>query len=433
MKRLSTKRQDELKEQFSDWDKQLDAHWGTWRREAKECFDIRAGRAWTEAEKKALEGANRVPINFNRVLPLLKAVVGAEISGRLRVDFKPRTQGDTKINQILTSGAEWARDEGDAEGEETEGFMDALTCGLGCIEMRVDFEEEIDGKICHDQVDPLEMDIDPSACKKGAIDAAFIRRKRPMSKKKAKERFGDQYFSSHDDENMTFGIDDPQNAYEDDETKRMHKRDMVYVKEYQWYDLETVYMIANPATGEKTEVNEKELKELEALAEATGRYFPKAKVRKRKYWRAFVSGERIMDVQPLETEEFTYKFITGDYDRNDGVWFGLVRAMKDPQKWSNRFFSNILHIVSTNAKGGILAEPEAIGNIREFEESYAKADAVTVVAEGALTGGRVQPKVPAPFPSALRELMGVSVDALPQVTGINPELLGTFERNQPGI
>ncbi|MEM9584795.1 MAG: portal protein [Pseudomonadota bacterium] len=431
---MTPAKSDELKKQFTDWDKQLDAHWSSWRKEAEECFDIRAGRAWTSSEKTALEEANRVPVNFNRVLPLLKAVVGAEITGRLRVDYKPRTQGDSKVNEILTSGAEWARDEGDAEGEETEAFMDALTCGLGVVEMRVDFEEEIDGKICHDQCDPMEFAIDPSARKKGAVDAGYMRRKRAMSKKAARERFGKQYFSSHDDSNFTESTDDPRDAYNDDDGKRMHERDMVYVKEYQWYDVETVYMVANPATGEKTEVGDEQLKELEKAAEAMGRYFPKARVRRRKYYRAFCTGERIIDMQPLETEEFTYKFITGDYDRNEGVWFGLVRAMKDPQKWANKFYSLLVHIVGTNAKGGLLIEDD-IGDadMRHIEETYADGSSVTKVPSGTISGNKVQTKDAAPIPPAIGDLMAFAVDSLPQTTGINPEMLGTVDRDQPGI
>ncbi len=424
---------DDVTTMLCEWDRDLDRHWMAWRREARENFDIFAGQSWTKAEKLAMEDANRVPVEFNRVAPLVKAVVGAEIAGRLRVDYKPRTLGDAQTNELLTSGAEWIRDQCDAEGEESHAFMNALICGIGCTETRLDFEEDPEGMIIEDAVDSLEMSIDPSARKGSAIDAKYIRRKRDFTPREAKERFGEHAFSHDGSEDAGLGVDNPATAYSGQDGEKPD-RDTVTVTEFQWYDLVTEHIVQDPQTGQTFIIDDERFQELNSAAEENGRAFMSAKRKRRVYYRAYMTGNRLIDgPEELPTEEFTYKFITGDYDRNAGVWFGLVRSMKDPQKWANKFFSQILHIISTNAKGGVMMEEDAVPDMREFEETWAAGDSATIFTKGSLKSGAVQPKPMGQYPAGIDKMMQFSQESIRETAGVNPEFLGLADRDQPGV
>jgi hypothetical protein len=108
----------------------LEAH-SEWYKEAREAYDFVAGRQWDEDEEQAFKGTNRPPIKFNLVGPTINAVCGMEVNNRQEVKFLPRTMGDAQVNERLTDLADWARQECQAEDEESAAFRDNVICGRG--------------------------------------------------------------------------------------------------------------------------------------------------------------------------------------------------------------------------------------------------------------------------------------------------------------
>lgn len=419
----------ELLARFRRWDKQLDAHWSTWKREAKECFGFVAGDQWTKDDENVLKDAGRAAVTFNRVGPIIDAVVGAEIMGRQQVQYLPREVGDSGVNEVLTKGAEWVRDQTDAETEESEAFRNAFICGLGWTETRMDYEEDPEGKIVLAEIDSLEVLPDPKARKANLVDARYLRWSRPYALEEFEQRWPD-CAPAGSDERTGQSTNDPRHRYEGDD--EVADEDTVIVRQYQWYDLEAVHTV-EPEPGKLTELTGDEFAELERLAEEAGQKIDSVKRFRRVYWRAFVCGEKILEQEELPDGEFTLKCITGKRDRNKGTWYGLVRPMMDPQRWANKFFSQILHIINSNAKGGLVAETIAFEDQKQAEESWAKTDAITWASPGALSNNMIQPKIAPPIPAMLPALMEMSVAAIRDTTGVNQELLGMVERQQAGV
>jgi hypothetical protein len=96
----------------------------------------------------------------------------------------------------------------------------------------------------------------------------------------------------------------------------------------------------------------------------------------------------MLEAKPLPDDEFTYKCITGKRRRNKGTWYGLVEPMKDPQRWANKFFSEILFVLRTNANGGLIIEEDAVEDTEKFEADFAKADTNVYVPPGTVSGGQ---------------------------------------------
>jgi len=421
-------------------------HTGQWRRDAKEDFAFYAGDQWSDDDIAQLKEALRPVITYNRVQPMIDAIAGLEVNNRQETRFVPRQVGDVGINEVLTGAVDWARDNCDAEDEESDAFLDNLICGMGWTETRIVYDEDPDGKICIDRVDPMEMYWDTAAKKRNLVDARHIARIKDYDQIEFLETWpemagkvsprgggGDEGWADDEGEghfNDEIGYVGGEQDQQFDAEKKVYR-----VIEYQWYELETYYRTVNPETGEIEEVSAQAMAKLRDVLEAAG--LPSVKQKRRHYYKAFLTDNQIIEVIDNAVQTgFTYQCMTGKRDRNKRTWYGVVRNLKDPARWANKFFSQILHVLNTNAKGGIMAEKSAFLDPNKAETTWAASDNIALMQDGALSGGspKVMPKPGAPYPQGTDRLMQMSLGAFQEVTGVNMELLGQADaQNRSGI
>src|SRR5206468_422548 len=108
-------------------------------------------------------------------------------------------------------------------------------------------------------------------------------------------------------------------------------------------------------------------------------------------------------------------------------------AMMDPQRWANKWLSQSLHILNTGAKGGIIAERDAFEDTSEAEENWADPAAIVWANPGANSGGKIIPRPINQVPTQLPDLLTLAISSIRDCTGINLELLGMVEKDQPGV
>jgi hypothetical protein len=154
-----------------------------------------------------------------------------------------------------------------------------------------------------------------------------------------------------------------------------------------------------------------------------------ARVLKRCYYEAFL-GTALLGKRKMTVQQFTFKAMTGDWDRKENCFYGMVRDMTDPQRWANKWLSQTMHILNTNAKGGLMAETDAFVNQKKAELDWADPTKIVWVKPGALDKNKVKERQPANMPQGLAELMQFAISSLRDVTGINLELLGQADREQ---
>lgn len=410
-----------------------------WRQEARQLFDLVAGHQWALEDTLKLAEQDRPAVTFNVSGKFLDALVGLQINNRQEIRYFPREPGDTAINELLTGAAEWMRDEADAEDEETDAFQDLLICGMGWTETDIDFESDPEGTVRIERRDPLYMYWDASARRKNLADARWISRIKPYSESEFLEAWPNAEVvvqglpDGPTEEELDLLPHDADNAwrYENDAGPAGQRRS-IPVADYQWFTMADAVRVKSQL-GTRVFTPD-QWKELEKALKARGVQYQAEKTRARRYYRAFICGETVLEKHESPYQEgFTYTAMTGKRDRNHGTWYGVGRAIKDPQSWLNVFFSQILYTLQSNAKGGLIVEQGVFVDPHKAEAEWARPDSITYVAEGSIAQQRLMPKPNSPYPAGLDKLMEFSLRMLPETSGLNLEIIGMADRVQPGI
>lgn len=402
-----------------------------WRTDAREWYDFVAGKQWADEDEQKLREQKRPPITFNYSEKMIDAVVGAEVANRNEVTYKPRQTDDFAAAELWTEAARWARDQCNAEFEECDAFRDMLICGLGWTETKVSYDEDQDGKIDVSRRDPLTVWYDPAAIKSGLSDRTFHFCEDWVYEKDAKREWGTKMFSAtREDPNAAAGIIIQNQRYTKDEHDADNHKGMVLITCYECLVKEPVYRAA--IGGKVQEIPEQDFRDMqEVMDEAQVIYVRQYKNR---YYRAYFSGDTLLEwgLSPCQ-DGFMFNCVTGKRDRNKNTWYGLTRVMMDPQRWANKWLSQILHIINSNAKGGLMAETNAFVDIKKAQDEWSSPDSITWLREGALSGNKVKERSVVNYPAGLDKLMQFALGSLPMVTGINLEALGLANREQAGV
>lgn len=458
-------------------------HWSKWRVKAKESYGFVSGDQWDEDAKREMAGQMRPAVTFNRIQTVVNAVAGSEVSNRQEVRFYPRELGDARVSEMMTSTAQWVRDGCDAEDEDSDAFLDSVICGLGVTETRLDYTRNLDGDIVIDRVDPLETYPDPHATKRNLDDKKFVFRVRDYPYDEFRYYWPDAEAPTAnardtwggDTGNSVVQSDTDEERYPSGDPQAFPWGKKVRVAEYQWCEYETVYRVADPS-GQIVPLDERRFKvyrqqrddeigaaeqarkdaenqwksaaatmkdampgietmraedvmQLPPVPEALKEGRDYVKQRQKVVKQAYFAGSQVLQegYAPVK-DQFTYNFITGQRDRNNNTWFGIVEVMKDPQRWANKFFSSILNIINNSAKGGVIVEANAVGDVRAFERDWANPTKVSVVNN---LGG-IKEKQLATYPNGLADLMQYAISSIRDVSGVNLELLGLADRQQAG-
>lgn len=421
-----------------------------WREQATQDMAFVAGEQYSNDDRNILEDQGRPIIVFNRVETILKAIAGMQINGRHEIQYLPRNNNNTAVNEVLTAASKWMADGCDAEDEQSAAFQECCTTGLGVTESRFSFEEDPAGAYIEEQFDAREFVWDRTAQKKNLVDARRMGRIRRMPFSDAATIFPGKNRVMLDASwaNDTFlGRDTLKSLEErrirdsDNTVDDFDDRNEVTLVCLQWWEKEPYWRIADETTNEIFELDDDEYQRLQVrmmqLGRVTGQKIDVVARRayRKVYYQAFLGNEELSIGRAPLGNQFSWGAITGSYDKKKRQWYGIVRVMRDPQMWANKFLGQIMQIMNTTAKGGIIAEVDAFDDQREAEETYAQPNAITWVTPGSISSAKpkIMPKPGMGDAAAYVNLLQFAISSIKDVTGINLELLGQQDQNQPGI
>jgi hypothetical protein len=423
------------------------SHSKDWRTEAKDLYDFVSGRQWDTDDEAKMKEQNRPMVTFNVVAKFLDAVGGLQINNRQEIRCYPRRPGAAEMSEVANGALKWCRDLCGAEYEETDAGHDCLLTGMGWIEDFYDDTRDPGGVIAQERRDCLEMLWDPMARKKNLTDRRWQARLKRMSRDEYIELFDEEPTGSAPNlgiqpDDIDAGlqiITEPQDYHSRDNGTATEASGKFMVADYQFWCLHPVWDVVAMLPNELGQLqpqqqrfSDEEWQQIGPQMQANGIQHQAAKQKVRIFYRCWITGSGIRGgIRKIPS--FTYHAITGKRDRNKNLWFGLGRNLKDPQRWVNAFFSSIIWQLMVNPKGGVMMEEDAVEDTAKFEDSWADPSKVSWLRSGAIVAGKVQPKPAMGYPEGMDRLMTFSLDALPGVSGINAELLGLTDRQQPGI
>jgi hypothetical protein len=355
-----------------------------WVAKAKVCFDFWASRQWSQKDKNRNDLAGRPSLTLNIIESLVRTMQGVQQA--LRNDVRYAATQDASAEDARVRDALWlhAQQENDYEFLESAMYVKGLIMGRAYVDVRVSYDESIQGNVkirgrrSQDVVlDPSVDTYDPNQ------DWPQVFTRRWASYQDIVHLFGkdkadaigmrthpewldyEDTFQSQQMGRLPYytsgGIIDPAmvRAY------LLLDRQYSVVKQKECFiDLQTGDYSEIPETWDRNRI-------AHVLEQASGVGTMKRKV---KTVRWDVTCENtVLHSDDSPYDDFTIVPFFPTFI--DGISKGIVEDLIDPQMLYNKMTSNELHIISTTANSGYKVKKGSLKNMtpQELEERGARA------------------------------------------------------------
>ena len=353
----------------------------------REDFRFATGKdQWPEVDLEILERTQRGGMTINHIHRVIQTVAGNEIQNRYEPRFVRRTEEDGPGNELLNAVYRFHREESSSRHEDSLVFRNALTCGWGVSHTFMDYTNDPEGIITTEATPNNQFAWDPDAKKQDCRDRKFNYRAKKFTKEEFRKIFN--YSGTLPGEGVESLVGE-KNDIGDMSTSWMylpepeqwfdHDSNEVMVIEHEYRTLEDAQIFVLPDNStdfafsdEWDFIADRYLAEYNWDINQT--LVSERPVPMNRYHIEQRAGNILLSSQPSIYRDFTYQMITcfGDVSEDMTKWYGLVHVMRDPQIWTNKLFSQILHIIATNPKGAVISGPGTFKNPDKAKEDWSK-------------------------------------------------------------
>lgn len=144
----------------------------------------------------------------------------------------------------------------------------------------------------------------------------------------------------------------------------------------------------------------------------------------RKYYRSWHTWGEEIDSEEIAVKSFTYEFLTAFEDwKAPGLryFFGIMRPMRDPQRYANKFLSHMVYQWASNPKGGLIAEKDLFENPEKAMEQWASPTGILWAEAGGLQHSkpRFVHLTQQASMSGVEGLLSHAMNAVPSAAGVS--------------
>jgi hypothetical protein len=434
----------------------------------------------------------RAQVNFNNIQSNIDVVCGFMAQNRGVAKFiarVPDNQAQELYSKNMNALYAFHREKQHADQIESQQNLEMLVCGYGATDVDISYivgnaSTDPNGDILKTNIDPESAYWDPAARAKNLTDRRWSGYPKEFALQEALSLF--QNSTKDDFEDVSPSDNDRGYSYnpyggrydkikaENSVEWASEEQDIVRVYKHEWFEYEDFYRAKNPVFEAADPVDALFFKaKLDIIASSQipeesgngiitvkdafdfdptapeltfddtirkqllddfGDLVKPVSFKRKCFYTAVVSGQHVFTwFKSISQRAFTINFKTGSYNRTGGFWIGMVNPMIEPQKYSNKALTELMFTIAANSKGGVLIEEDAVEDIADFENKYAKTDGVIVVRSGALAQGKIQPKAQSALPTGLENIIQLSDMAMAQA-GVDPAMMGSIDKvDQSGV
>jgi hypothetical protein len=417
----------------------------SWLEDAELAYKFKAGDQWSDDEKFKLDLQNREGLVWNYIHPAIELVCGVMAQNPTRIYPYPVEPSDAFLCQVLEDLVTHVDNTQLTHEEDISSlFENGVITGIGDIVVDVGPDPSSPEELVFYQsvLDAYEVLVDPMCKKSDLSDARYVIYEKWLTQEDFHVRYPghvkdiEEIFTlgsstigtrlTHGNTKITgnrYNIPEYTSfEYYDAQNKRILVTHFEYREAYKRY-----YFIDEQ--GVSTEIDKKEV--------ANAKLHPGKIVEiydTKVYWVHCIHDRILWEGEsPVYKKNFSlcrYSVYT-DKSKRKHSKYGIVKPIIDPQKECNRRWLHTIKLL-TRQGVGVMAEVDAFHDLRQAQDSWSDPDAITFMARGGLT--KVKEKAVPVFPDAPMRLEEANKEAMKNISGINPDLMGVAQqRREPGI
>jgi hypothetical protein len=354
------------------------------------CDRFFEGDQWSASDREMLRQARRPALTINKIISTVGNVMGEQIYNRSEISFRPKSGASATTADTLTKVFKHISDNNQLDWKRSDMFADGIISSRGFLDIRVEFNDSIQGEVKIENINPKNVMIDNDAdqfdpdtwnevfvTKWMTVDDIAIMYNKADSEllRNRTQSYYPYGYDSIDINRDRFGV--PFNpaggqilGYDMSPVLRNHR-----VIERQHRVLDRQEHFVNTKTGEMRPIPEDWDRNRIALVCSTFGLSTMTKIVKRIRWSV------ISDNVKLHDDWSPYNHFTVvpyfPYFRR-GHTIGLVENLIGPQEMLNKISSQELHVINTTANSGWKVKTGALANmsIEELEQNGARTGLV---------------------------------------------------------
>lgn len=406
---------------------------------ADRCEAFFRGDQWDKADKARLNLQRRPALTINKIISTISNVLGEQIYNRSEISYRPRSGAPEEVADALTKVFKYISDNNQLDWKRSDMFTDGIITSRGFLDMRMGFDDSMQGDIVVENLNPKNVIVDPDADDYDpdtwnevfvtkwmtADDICILYNKKDGELLRNREQSFFPYgYDSIDAHRDRFGDRfNPIHIGSYDESSVMRN---IRVIERQHRMLDKQRHFLSPETGDMRPIPENFDDERVAFFVKNFGFKIVPKFVHRIRWTV------IADDVVLHDDWSPYKHFTVipyfPYFRR-GTTIGLVENLIGPQELLNKVSSQELHVVNTTANSGWIVKAGALVNMSMEELSVRGAETGLVLevnSDGALEQAAAK-ITPNQVPQGLDRISYKAEEHIKSISGV-PDSAQGFDR-----